>query len=565
MGLSTGANFQWLRLIWEVPSDSLIGSRQESKTHKKWAFLAKGGEFARFYQKFYVVVDWSGDGQRLGQWKLAELTMERVTENNSKCWNQTKYFRPGVTWSARSQKGASFRILPPNSIFGSKGPSILIEADQEEALLALVALTNSSAFELLLSVQMAFGSYEVGVIQRTPVPVLDVSQRRFLVDACHRAWSLKYAIDSVEETSRAFLLPAALRARTGGYDPAVIELELAQIKAQIDTMAFDLYGFADADRQVVIGAVENDDIADADEDDEETDAEVPSTDALLAWAVGVAFGRFDWRLATGEREPPPDPEPLDTLTAKAPGMLPDGAEPFHSHAGVLVDHQGHPHDLPRLIEDVLGRVDMPMPDDVRRWLQRDFFAFHLQRYSKSRRKAPIYWPLATTSGSYTLWLYYPSLSSQTLYIAVNDLVEPKLKQVGGDAAALRAKGANRSRNDEEQFEALQTLELELIELRDTLLSIAQRYHPNHDDGVQIIAAPLWPLFPHKPWQKVLKDTWTKLERGDYDWAHLAMNYWPERVREKCRSDKSIAIVHGLEELYVELDAKQKKSRKEAKK
>lgn len=36
-------------------------------------------------------------------------------------------------------------------------------------------------------------------------------------------------------------------------------------------------------------------------------------------------------------------------------------------------------------------------------------------------------------------------------------------------------------------------------------------------------------FRNKPWQKVLKDTLAKLEKGDYDWAHLAMDYWPERV------------------------------------
>jgi hypothetical protein len=50
---------------------------------------------------------------------------------------------------------------------------------------------------------------------------------------------------------------------------------------------------------------------------------------------------------------------------------------------------------------------------------------------------------------------------------------------------------------------------------------------------------------------VLKETWTKLKRGDYDWAHLALNYWPERVREKCLNDKSLAIAHGLEGLYAE--------------
>lgn len=241
-------------------------------------------------------------------------------------------------------------------------------------------------------------------------------------------------------------------------------------------------------------------------------------------------------------------------------MLPDDAEPLHSYVGILVDDQGHPHDLPRLIEEILVRVNVSVPDNVRRWVQRDLFSFHLQRYSKNRRKAPIYWPLGTASGHYTLWLYYPSLTSQTLYTAINDFVEPKLKQVGGDVTALRNKGTARTRDDEKQFEALQIFELELIELRDTLLEIAPAYKANHDDGVQISAAPLWQLFRHKPWQKVLKDTWAKLEKGDYDWAHLAMNYWPERVREKCKTDKSLAIAHGLEHLYIEPEAQPKKAR-----
>jgi hypothetical protein len=132
--------------------------------------------------------------------------------------------------------------------------------------------------------------------------------------------------------------------------------------------------------------------------------------------------------------------------------------------------------------------------------------------------------------------------------------------VGDEVAALRNKGAARSRDDEKQFETLQGFDLDLIELRDTLLNIAQGYQPNHDDGVQITAAPLWPLFRHKPWQKILKDTWAKLEKGDYDWAHLAMSYWPARVREKCKTDKSLAIAHNLEALYIEPESKPKKTR-----
>ena len=265
---------------------------------------------------------------------------------------------------------------------------------------------------------------------------------------------------------------------------------------------------------------------------------------LLSWSAGVAFGRFDWRLATGERKAPPEPEPFDPLPAKSPGMLPDGDEPFHQHAGILVDDPGHLHDLARLIESVLERVDVPVPTDVRRWLQRDFFKEHLSQYSKSRRKAPIYWPLSTLSGNYTLWVYYPTLNSQTLYTAVNDFLEPKLKEVADSAQALRSK-PDRSTKEEKEFTQLQDLEIELEELREMILGVAKDYAPNHDDGVQISAAPLRLLFQHKPWQKVLNDTWKKLEKGDYDWAHLAMNYWPDRVREKCKTDKSLAIAHDL--------------------
>lgn len=461
------------------------------------------------------------------------------------------------------------RVMPRDCIFGDKGPAVIDSADDEKNLFAILAVCMSEAFHRLVEVQLAAAdakaggaahSFEVGVIQTTPIPTLSPEENECLRSLAKRAWRLKFRLDTVEETSHAFLLPATLMQRLGDYDQAAMNEELDCIQSEIDALAFDLYGFADVDAEVVQNEAITDDIADVGEDDEQDDAEVPTTDALLSWAVGVAFGRFDWRLATGEREAPPEPEPFDPLPAKSPGMLPDGDAPFHDHGGILLDDPGHPDDLSRLVEEVLVRVDVPVPGDVRRWLQPDFFPFHLQRYSKSRRKAPIYWPLTTTSGSYTLWVYYPGLTSQTLYTAINDYVEPRLKQVGADVTALRNKGADRTREDEKQFESLQAFELELIELRDTLLKIAPTYHPNHDDGVQITAAPLWPLFRHKPWQKVLKDTWAKLEEGDYDWAHLAVSYWPIRVREKCKTDKSLAIAHDLEYLYVEPEAKPKKAR-----
>lgn len=558
VGLQTNNDFQWLRLWWE--SHDVESELFALVPHPK------GGSFSKFYADVFLSIRWGRSGHLIKTWKSEEVRKGRITANNSKCWNEKDYFRPGLTWPLRTT-GLSVRAMPANCIFGQKGPAAFVTNDRPDDLMSLAAIVNSKAFLYLISAQLArtelSRSFEVGLIEQTPYPEMTIEQATRLANLGLRSWSLKRTLDTVNETSHAFMLPAALRARLGDYAPSAVEAELARIQAEIDEIAFDLYRFSEADRQAALGqngAEQTSENESGDEEESHAEFEVPPVDAMLSWAGGVAFGRFDWRLATGERVAPTEPDPFDPLPAKCPGMLPDGAEAFHAHSGILVDDQGHPHDLARLIEEALACVDVTAPEDVRRWLQRDFFAFHLQRYSKSRRKAPIYWPLSTTSGTYTLWVYYPSLTSQTLYTAINDFVEPKLKQVSADVTALRNKGSARSRDDEKQFEALQAFELELFELRDTLLKLAPSYKPNHDDGVQISAAPLWQLFRHKSWQKVLKDTWAKLEKGDYDWAHLAMNYWPDRVREKCKTDKSLAIAHSLEDLYIEPEAKPKKTR-----
>ena len=531
-----------------------------------WIPFSKGGNQSKYYSDIYLLLNW--EPARSTYYAF----FGRIGRASVKPESVEHYFRPGLTWPLRTN-GLSFRALPAASIFGHKGPAVFESADESIDLLALLAVLNSRPYELLVSLQLArtelAQSFEVGLIKQTPVPELTPEQRDRLSFLARRSWSLKRSLDTVNETSHAYALPAALLPQLGAFDPVAIYAQLAQIQAEVDDIAFELYGFSDADRAAATRApgsevIENAEPATEDEDDEaEEDVPLPSADTLLSWAVGVAFGRFDLRLATGERNAPTEPEPFDPLPALSPGMLPAGAVPFHSHAGVLVDDPGHTHDLARLIDDLLVRVNRPAPDDVRRWLRREFFAFHLQHYSKSRRKAPIYWPLATASGSYTLWLYYPSLSSQTLYTAINDFVDGpngKLTEVAAEVAALRKKGAARARDDERRFETLVAFEYELVELRNTLLTIAPTFRPNHNDGVQITAAPLWPLFRHKPWQKILKDTWAKLERGDYDWAHLAMAYWPDRVREKCKTDKSLAVVHDLEELYVEPEAAPRKTR-----
>jgi hypothetical protein len=198
MGLATGDNFQWVRLCWEIAPK------------KDWIPLAKGGGFSQYYSDLHLVVNWSNNGQTINDWKQAQFQMRIITENNSKCWNQSKYLRPGLSWSSRTQSGLSMRVIPLNSIFGNKGPAILVESNEELPLMSLLSLTNSKAFRGLVELQMAFGSYEVGVIQRTAVPNKEDSR---LPKLATNAWRKKRKPDTAELTSHAFYAPALAPSR----------------------------------------------------------------------------------------------------------------------------------------------------------------------------------------------------------------------------------------------------------------------------------------------------------------------------------------------------------------
>ena len=102
--------------------------------------------------------------------------------------------------------------------------------------------------------------------------------------------------------------------------------------------------------------------------------------------------------------------------------------------------------------------------------------------------------------------------------------------------------------ERKQLADAETLLNELKELHTELSLWAPKWKPNLNDGVLITACPLWKLFRLPKWRKDLEACWKELEAGDYDWSHLAYTLFPTRVREKCKTDRSIAIAHGLEDL-----------------
>jgi len=573
-GLATAGDFRFVRLAPEVPADKRSG---------RWFSFAKGGSFSPFYADVFLLMNWEHDGAMAKAWA--------GTLYNGSHWsrilkNVDLFFRPGLTWPRRTQGGLSFRIMPRGCIFADKGPAAFINDDAPEKLLALAAISNSRPFSALVEMQMAFGSYEVGVIQRTPVPELDQADTSQLSKLAKRTWSLKRLLDSRTENSHAFSLPALLqvsavgltsRAEAWASQASTVLAELDALSAEIDDHAYSLYSISAEDRQrIEQGCAISSESADTEEDDaddnEEEAAEVDATPmvaSLLSWCLGVAFGRFDVRLATGERPVPPEPEPFDPLPVCSPGMLsgddglplsqPPAGYPLAFPAdGLLVDDPGHPQDLSSAVRSVF-EVVFDDPDarwkeaaellgcsELRSWFASELFGPHIKRYSKSRRKAPIYWQFATPSGSYSVWLYIHRATGDSLF-RVLELVSQKLRhEEGKHAALLQEAGPSPSPSQRRELEQQESFLSELRGLKAEVARVAPLWRPDLDDGVLLNFAPLWRLVPQlSSWQAECRSAWEKLAVEHFDWAHLAMYLWPERVVPKCQIDRSLAIAHGL--------------------
>ena len=264
---------------------------------------------------------------------------------------------------------------------------------------------------------------------------------------------------------------------------------------------------------------------------------------ILSYLVGAGVGRWDLR-AAGAPEPPLG-DLFDPVPIYPPGMLLDRGRPARfTPAGyefdlppeqVLLDQPGHPWDIVArvraaaalLVEDteaVLGDVMKHLRGrNLRDHLRKHFFKNHLRRYTKSRRKAPIYWPLYVPSGVWGVWVYAPSLTRETLF-AVEKAATARLNAAGSEISRLRSEqqigqGGRAPRQLADLLEAEEHLAEELRSFRDEAARIAALgWVPDTDDGIVLCAAPLADLFP--AWVDARRDR-QNLRAGKYPWATVA--------------------------------------------
>ncbi|MHB8491194.1 MAG: BREX-1 system adenine-specific DNA-methyltransferase PglX [Solirubrobacteraceae bacterium] len=578
-GMKSFQNERFIRLAWEVtPTDmGRVG---------RWRWFTKGGSHAFLYAPIHLLLNWDCDGAEL------RAVNEELNGSTAQVRQASTYwYRAGITYSKRSARGFSARCMPQDVIFSSNGPAVL--PNDGVSATALLGWINSRFIRALLQLQSNFGDFSTGAIKRLPWRDVGLARAELEV-ATLQTTAEAIRLDSKSETSPYFVLPYVgplTSPDVQGVVQQYAEVESNQTALMVrwdaevarayesgdPSWIDDVLSFGDGDEaEVDQGQGGDAAIADDDSGGMTVDTRRLAAD-MVSWAAGVAFGRFDVRLATGARALPGEPDPFDPLPVCSPGMLtgedglprasaPAGYPLAFPEDGILVDDPGDPRDLTAAVRAVFevvfgARADaiweeaaallVPKDQSLRAWLASGLFEHHLKLHSKSRRRAPVLWQLGVPSGRYSVWLYAHRLTADSIFQLQNEVVAPKLVHEERRLTSLVQSSSNSpSAKERKEIAAQETLVGELRGLLEEIKGVAPLWNPSLDDGIVFAMSPLWPLVPlHKPWQKELKSKWDELAAGKYDWAHIAMRLWPERVVPKCATDRSFAIAHGLEDTF----------------
>jgi len=559
-GLQCNDVFRFVRSHWEV--DPICIKNQ------LWQGLYNGGDYSRFAVSLLQVVNWANSG--------SEIKAEIVKRGNSPSRhvvNEPLYGIPGI---AGGERGEFFDVhcMPSKMIFSNEG-RVFLNEDLDFCLFILGYLNTLFAQQL---VNIYCGQHKGSdYLRRLPVPKGLLEHKTVVSREAAEIVTLKRSIESNDEVSRIFQCSGSCMTQMSRYGSIRSLLEnyanhVARIRDQVQA------------HDNKITKCLNDSIGESVvldiEDSAWVESPPPENDILsvsrntkllgslhgicggiLSFVFGTVVGRWDIRIATDEHNPPVLPDLFAPLPFCSPGMLQsDTGLPINSvdnfptnypiridWDGILVDDAEHEDDVIRLMRNVLeviwkegaeaiekeacGIMSVrELRDYFRKPGNGGFWMDHIKRYSKSRRKAPIYWYLRSNKGNYGLWLYYHRLDKDILFKALINYVEPKIRLEEDRMNALRGRkeaagsSGREAKQLEKDIERQEQFVSELRDFADKLRRAANlRLDPDLNDGVVLNIAPLHELVPWKEAKKY----WDELQDGKYEWSSIG-----KQLREK---------------------------------
>lgn len=590
---NTSNNFRFVRFAWEIVD------------HQRWILYSKGGGYRKWYGNYFFVVDWLPVTRRF----YKEDHVARITDESS--WYKegitysaisstifyARYIPPGGVYDRKGpaillRKKSDIRAFVGllNSKFvgwvlGLLNPTISIQAGDIDRI-PFCEIENSKKLSLFAKDCIFTEIYKSSK---------DEWNSNFVVP-----WALQYGLD---ENSKLDVRLQELQSQIDDEVFALYDIS-PEDRAAIEA---ELAGGALREDEETDESPKSED----EEETPQSMSREELAARWVSYALGVVLGRFiagdEGRKTKDQGQknlgsavyyrgdfaigslPTPDEAEFNELVG-TPNQFAyigtgGGRHVFSAQVeralnalafedGIAVLEAGHPRDLVARVEKALAlmlgesgfeEVTAVLNDErktadhgqsssiLRQFLQKDYFTkWHFKWY----RKRPVYWPIQSAKRSYGFVLFHEKITRDTFYaIQREPYLDTKCNavalKIGDLEAELPGKQGAVRKKAEKDLDDLRKLAAELAEFAKELESITMGGY-NHepawvDDGVILRLAPLWKIIPL--WKSEPKKYWERLEAGDFDWSRIAMNYWPERVNGKCKTNKSYAIAHGHEEWY----------------
>ena len=486
---STGDNTKYRRNPWEIPAQ---------QQGIRWFPYVGGADGTAWIEPVRLYLNWQTSGLEIKLCKSVQQNRDAFT-----LASEDQFFKVGVTFPKIGHVFSARAFAVP-SIFGDAAPTIFPPNIDD-----CVCLLNSSFARSVLADLNPSVNFGIDDVERLPLQVvhsaasiMDIVRTSFVNHERHRETSIDFR-------------------KAGGSNWQ-------------GTMAWAQL------------AVDRPDGAPLPPYEPVYDAE-PPTDHL-SFAIGVALGRFG---AAGE------------------GILSDAPATALPH-GILFlsdasddDSLAHPAAAPILAAWATHGVAIDDKRSLKNYLQDKFFP---DVHRKMYENRPIYFPLSSAKKAFVAYVSIHRWTAGTLNHLLAELENAKRKLEGEITDLRAARDGTDKKASKAADKRFGDVGKWLEELSDFITSVEQcaergppppdnkttpraadaRYAPDLDDGVMINSAALWPLLD--PQWKDPKKWWRELANADgkkdYDWAHLAARYFPDRVDAKCKTDPSLAVAHG---------------------
>jgi len=589
LALKTADNLRYVRNHWEINSFDIALTKKDTLKYN-WSFFLMSDSSTRFFISIETLVLFGKNGNELksninenGQLRSRPMDTYDV------------FYSKGLSWSFRTAKFQP-HIIPSGNI-ATSGRCIAVFENTEQ-ILYTNSLWNSEYMDYCLKLSMEADSgnpkFINGTVNQLPYPEISIDLQNQLIQISKNQYYLVKETYGINEKSLAFIDNSMVSfSSLTDFVNSLIENHKIKKSVYLNNLKklnFLIYSNFEIneDEQGLIKELirKNGGEEEGEYFDLKSSEIIESVFSIL---FGCVFNRWDLRILKFWKKEWSD-EDIFKARKNSPFLFGEQEStldlvlPEYHKKIKQIWEQPYPierlkeiassKDIVNKLKEVLTYFWGDSDSNIEFELQdhfgfndletiftnpNKFFDSHLKDYSRNKRISPIYWPISTASGNYTIWLYYPKLNDQTLVAVINNYLQPKIDEVINQKKPLELNTTLDNKGLKELKE-LNDFEHELEEMKKELLRItALPYKPNHDDGVLITAAPLNKLFRHTKWRKATEDCWKELEKGDYDWAHLAYSIWTDRVTKKCKKDLSMAIAHGIENIC-EVKPKEKKEK-----